>query len=141
MVLSIKKTETDVSLCKGTWVEKILEKLEDPEFDMENISNGIATALNTTVLALQAPSELLSSSCQEANNDDRPDITNIEHLFQRLNQQGTRLDGEELIYSLIKAYWPEICGSIDEISKIECHVLNWQLALVSFYRSEKQIGT
>lgn len=112
-----EKLKTDVSLCKGTWVEKILEKLEDPEFDMEDISNGIATALNTTVLALQAPSELLSSSCQEANNDDRPDITNIEHLFQRLNQQGTRLDGEELIYSLIKAYWPEICGSIDEISK------------------------
>jgi len=26
----------------------------------------------------------------------------IEQLFQRLNQQGTRLDGEELAYSMIK---------------------------------------
>jgi len=112
-----EKLKNEVSIYKGTWVQNILEKLNDSEFDLSNISKGIATALNTTVLALQAPQELLASSRQEADNDERPDITNIEHLFQRLNQQGTKLDGEELIYSLIKAYWPEICNRIDSISE------------------------
>jgi hypothetical protein len=35
-------------------------------------------------------------------------IANVEHLFQRLNAGGTRLDGEELAYSMVKAYWPEL---------------------------------
>lgn len=112
-----EKLKKYVSSCNGTWVQKIVEKLNDSKFDFLNISKGFATALNTTVLAIQAPEELLTSSRQETNNVEREDITNIEHLFQRLNQQGTRLDGEELIYSLIKAYWPEICSRIDPISE------------------------
>lgn len=102
---------------EGTWVASVLERLQSEEFDLTEISDGIATARNTTVLTLLAPSELLKSSKQENNNSERADITNIEHLFQRLNQQGTRLDGEELTYSLIKAYWPEISNRIDEISQ------------------------
>lgn len=99
------------------WAKDALEKLNCKEFDLSAIGQGIVTALKTTVLALQAPTELLKPSQQEENNSDRADITNIEHLFQRLNQQGTRLDGEELIYSLIKAYWPELTDKIDKISK------------------------
>jgi len=100
------------------WAKDALTKIEAPRFDLEPIARGISTALETTILALQAPSELLEASKQETNNDDRASITNIEHLFQRLNQQGTRLDGEELTYSLIKAYWPKLTRRIDDISKI-----------------------
>jgi len=39
----------------------------------------------------------------------------VEHLFQRLNQQGTRLDGEELAYSMIKAYWPTLAQPVEEM--------------------------
>ncbi len=42
-------------------------------------------------------------------------ISSIEHLFQRLNQQGTKLDGLELSYSMIKAYWSGIEDSFEQI--------------------------
>lgn len=45
-------------------------------------------------------------------------IEDIEQIFLRLNRQGTPLDNEELIYSMIKAYWPEVEGVL---SKIEVH--------------------
>jgi hypothetical protein len=49
------------------------------------------------VIALEAPAERLDVSEQERHSaNDREDISNIEQLFQRLNQQGTKLDGEEL---------------------------------------------
>lgn len=108
---------TLISNCHGTWVKNALEKLNIESVDLLGISHGIATALETTILALQAPDELLNSSQQENSNSDGKDITNIEHLFQRLNQQGTKLDGEELVYSMIKAYWPELALPIDQISE------------------------
>ena len=40
---------------------------------------------------------------------------NVEHLFQRLNGAGTELRGEELTFSMIKAYWPSIELSFDAI--------------------------
>jgi hypothetical protein len=62
--------------------------------------------------------ELLEASAQEkSSTEEQVDVSNIEHLFQRLNRQGTRLDGEELAYSMIKAYWPEIADRIDEIAQ------------------------
>jgi hypothetical protein len=72
----------------------------------------------TRIVALCAPADLLEGSRQEsASSPERKNISNIEHLFQRLNQQGTPLDGEELAYSMIKAYWPELAGPIDRIAK------------------------
>ena len=47
------------------------------------------------VIALQVPSDVTG-------------IENFEQIFQRLNRQGTPLDNEELVYSMIKAYWPEV---------------------------------
>ena len=44
-------------------------------------------------------------------------INDIEQIFQRLNRQGTRLDNEELVYSLIKAYWPEVESKVRDLPK------------------------
>ena len=46
-------------------------------------------------------------------NENR--IYNVEHLFQRLNSGGTELRGEELAFSMIKAYWPGIEQSFSAI--------------------------
>jgi len=82
------------------------------------IFSGIQRAHAARVMALVAPEELLDASEQEKiNSIDREDVSNIEQLFQRLNRQGTKLDGEELAYSMIKAYWPVLEEPIDEASK------------------------
>ena len=82
------------------------------------ILRGIKRASECKLIVLNAPPELLEVSQQEKTSDpDTEEVTNIEQLFQRLNQQGTRLDGEELSYSMIKAHWPEMADPIDEIAE------------------------
>ena len=99
------------------WMNKAIVKLEDPAFSLDKIHRGVQNARAATIVALLAPDELIAESDQERGAGGSTDITNIEHLFQRLNQQGTRLDGEELSYSLIKAYWPELAVNVDSIAR------------------------
>jgi len=40
-------------------------------------------------------------------------LSNVEHLFQRINNGGTPISPEDLQYSMIKAYWPGVEGTID----------------------------
>jgi hypothetical protein len=59
------------------------------------------------------PSAIEEKSLQEetgeiAGSEQNNRIYNVEHLFQRLNSAGTELRGEELLFSMIKAYWPNI---------------------------------
>lgn len=100
------------------WASNAIQAFQDGTIDsLEKINQGLTNAMETQVLALRAPDELMTISEQEKNNEERDDITNIEHLFQRLNRQGSRLDGEELIYSMIKAYWPKIVQGIDGLEQ------------------------
>lgn len=50
-----------------------------------------------------------------ANNDGG--VTTLETLFTRLNTGGTRITQEDLSYSAIKAYWPEIKDKNDRIAE------------------------
>jgi hypothetical protein len=52
----------------------------------------------------------------DAAPTDEQRIANVEHLFQRLNAGGTELRGDELLYSMVKAYWPGIESTIDQLS-------------------------
>lgn len=61
--------------------------------------------------ALKAPYRPTENSAQEENVP----IANVEHLFQRLNGGGTNLSNEDRAYSMIKAYWPGIEGTIQSI--------------------------
>lgn len=63
--------------------------------ELELIENGLKLVKEARLVALQVP-DLIQG------------IDDIEQIFQRLNRQGTPLDSEELAYSIIKAYWPEI---------------------------------
>ena len=101
------------------WI-RIRAFLELPvsEEQHKRIYKGIMRAKSAHIIALNAPDELLEVSQREKiSREDQENIANIEHLFQRLNQQGTRLDGEDLAYSMIKAYWPELAIPIDKIAR------------------------
>jgi hypothetical protein len=50
---------------------------------------------------------------EEERQDERPE--NIETLFVRINSKGTQLEGEELIYSMLKAAWPDAPDAITKI--------------------------
>jgi hypothetical protein len=102
------------------WHSRLRKFLDDGESDGQRtrILQAIQRIESTKIIALCAPADLLVGSRQEAASaPERENISNIEHLFQRLNQQGTRLDGEELAYSMVKAYWPDLAGPIDKIAK------------------------
>jgi len=133
----------DTSSCEAFWegINARLEKLKTFEFKwasktIEFLANdsdvvqktkrvfeGIVQARNATIVALMAPKGLLDATARESHDNglettqNQTDISNIEHLFQRLNRQGTQLDGEELAYSMIKAHWPELAKPVDEMSQ------------------------
>jgi hypothetical protein len=88
---------------------------------LERIETALKKAKDFRLVALQVPQDvLLQKSLQEETHtapqpegDER--VHNVEHLFQRLNSAGTELRGEELLFSMIKAYWPAIEKSFAEI--------------------------
>jgi len=73
-----------------------------------NVYEGLSRVFASRVVAMNAPKEIVE---EEPWTDGQ---STIEHLFTRINRQGTRLDGEELVYSTIKSYWPEIEGVISK---------------------------
>lgn len=115
------------SLPGRTWADEAAKLIEShlngsaPSKHLERIERGLQNAKQFTLVALKVPpSALNEKSCQEeageenqADNGNR--IYNVEHLFQRLNSAGTELRGEELMFSMIKAYWPSIEQSFDTI--------------------------
>lgn len=69
----------------------------------ESIVTGLKTLKETQIMALQVPSDIKG-------------IEDYEQVFQRLNRQGTPLDNEELAFSMIKAYWPEVKDVINGLT-------------------------
>lgn len=104
------------------WPKLALEFMAQPDVadELEKIHRAICRAVQTKIVALVAPDELLMPIRQErrAANPNAGNIANIEHLFNRLNRQGSPLEGEELIYSMIKAYWPEMVDVIKQVKPL-----------------------
>ena len=87
-------------LAQDDWMEVItvwsgLSVIDVDENNRKHIELGLKMAEQACMIALQVP-ELIN------------EIDDIEQIFQRLNRQGTPLDNEELVYSMIKAYWPTV---------------------------------
>jgi len=83
---------------------------------LHQIYEAICGLQRQTIVALMAPESLVNAARHESHRDIEPnDNTSIEHLFHRLNRQGTKLEGEELAYSMIKAYWPKVAKPIEDI--------------------------
>ena len=93
-------------------------KQENITSRLNDIYLAISRALQTQVVVIEAPEDILRVSRQEQSvrNEGTENIASIEHLFNRLNSKGTILDGEELAYSMIKAYWPDIADVIASVT-------------------------
>jgi hypothetical protein len=88
---------------------------------LQEIAEGMMRVRAHRILALQVPHAVLMGAgprehASDAADEGRERIHNVEHLFQRLNSAGTELRGEELLFSMIKAYWPAIELSFDAIT-------------------------
>ena len=92
-----RKTELWSGVSASTWL--------DDEKVTGNIEAAMRVLNDTRLFAVIVPNML-------KNIDD------IEKIFQRLNSQGTPLDPEDLVYSTIKAYWPEIEGVMSKIPNL-----------------------
>ena len=64
------------------------------------------------VLVNVLPKSIIDKETEESQNEG----TALEMLFTRLNTGGTRISQEDLFYSAIKAYWPEIKDLNDELA-------------------------
>lgn len=99
------------------WAAEALKIVAADKAMPPGVYQGLLRATRTMLVVIETPSNLADPSSREAVSpgDQSEGISNVEHLFTRLNQQGVRLDGEELAYSLIKAYWPEVAPAIESI--------------------------
>lgn len=48
-------------------------------------------------------------------------IEDVEKIFQRLNSQGTPINNEDLAYSMMKAYWPDLDNFMSGIKRKPIH--------------------
>lgn len=94
---------------KKIWAKAAIEAIDinKPSEHLNRIMIGLGYAKRLRVVALEVPSDEERADNSKALVFD-DGISDVEHLFQRLNNAGTVLGGEELAYSMIKAYWPGI---------------------------------
>lgn len=92
------------------WAGNAIEAIKAGSSTLAQIEKGLRRAFDLHVVALQVPNEAITEAFKQAvadahtTSESKQDISNVEHLFQRLNRGGTVLDGPELAYSMIKAY-------------------------------------
>jgi hypothetical protein len=115
-------TEKCSSLGEIKWAKASATYLREPASaeSLRRIEAALHKLKAYRLVPLQVPDDVIhqvptepKGNAHSAENDVR--IDNVEHLFQRLNSAGTELRGEELLYCLIKAYWPGIEESFEQI--------------------------
>ena len=89
------------------WSKRCVGEIEAENVDFDRIYSAISRTKEFSIPILKIPDE-------EDCNDD---ISDVEVLFQRLNRQGSPLQGEELFYSMIKASWPEVQKAVGNVAK------------------------
>jgi len=122
----LKKCEEQNDKIKDNyWAIKALNFVCESSLKREQIFKAVMRAMELRIIALEVPEEAIMSVSEQEKNivegaaieNSAQNISNVEHLFQRLNSGGTQLDGEELSYSMIKAYWPELEKPTEDVSK------------------------
>ena len=111
-----------INQAKHHWTKRAIMLLnQKPDQSLIELGEALLWVKTMHLVALTVPDRALHQATRLelttqvaiANSEQR--IANVEHLFQRLNSLGTELRGDELLYSMVKAYWPGIEQSIDAI--------------------------
>lgn len=88
------------------YLDKLKEVIYSSEFD-NSIFNAIVDLEQVVVPAIVVKQEILKEEDEQTGEDPT--------LFVRLNSSGTRIAGEELIYSIYKASFPEAKELVEDI--------------------------
>ena len=88
------------------YLEKLKETLHGLEFD-DIFFNAIKNLEHVVIPAIVVKQEILKAENEQTGEDPT--------LFVRLNSSGTRIAGEELIYSIYKASFPEAKKLVENI--------------------------
>lgn len=94
------------------WAKNVVAALDGTErrlaTHLSELCRGLSAALEESVpaLVLRATTE---------RREVAPSTDPVETLFIRVNTAGTKLDGEELIYSVLKSAWPEAQQCVEEL--------------------------
>ncbi|MDI9366044.1 MAG: DUF262 domain-containing protein [Flavobacterium sp.] len=100
--IKTKHSEND----EKNYLDKLTEVIYSSEFD-KNIFNAIVNLEQVVVPAIVIKQEILKAEDEQTGEDPT--------LFVRLNSSGTRIAGEELIYSIYKASFPEAKKLVENI--------------------------
>lgn len=106
-----------------TWTQNVVKALQHPaEHDkwfLNRVIRGLQSVLGkTTTTTYQIPA-LMHQGIGEAPTREESTIERqdpVETLFIRVNAGGTRLEGEELVYSILKSIWPNAEKHIAEMN-------------------------
>jgi len=88
------------------WCNQAVSKLQAPT-NLTPLFMALQYSLVRRLVAFDVPDEALSLPAQNGS-DSVQDIACVEYLFERLNRGGTIPNPEEMAYSMIKPYWPEV---------------------------------
>lgn len=104
---TLKKIETQHSN-KG-FVDYTLLETDEYEENIKNIFIGYCNYKNLSIPEITVNAKVLKEDDSETDDSQDPS------LFVRLNSAGTRISGEELIYSVYKAKFPKIKDLVENI--------------------------
>jgi hypothetical protein len=123
---ALKSGPEVLSLClekakrvSSSFYNRLIVKLENAtlsDAQWKRTADGMLRLSAARLIALEVAGDVLKDADGETTEDQS---SNVEHLFTRLNSGGTILDGTELAYSLIKAYWPEIEAKIAALPRVD----------------------
>lgn len=97
------------------WCSQAASKLQEPE-NLRQLFSALQHSLARRLVAFDVPDEVLSLS-PHGSSETVQSIACVEHLFERLNAGGTVPNQEEMAYSMIKAYWPEVEEPIRQLER------------------------
>lgn len=113
--------------------EALAKYIEDTDLTSLSVKKKIYSkakqSLESELVLIEVPNSVIAEETHQEINDGKKiknyneeasepeNISNIEHLFDRLNSKGTPLSPHDRIYSMIKAYWPVFEEKITELKE------------------------
>lgn len=104
----VKKIETLPASWKGKYWSK-QNKKQNKEYLEDYYSSKASIIIKEALDNYSIPYSVLPNkifTCESKQEEDK--VTALEILFNRLGSMGTQISSEELRYSAIKSYWPNI---------------------------------